>query len=135
MIAENYEGFLLALTLWREARGEDYDAKVGVGCVIRNRVRMAPAQGFRSNYLGNILKPYAFSSFNHNDPNATLFPMSTALPSWVECCKAAEAVMANCGDPTSGAVFYFSPPVEYPPKEWGNVIPTVKIGRLRFYKI
>jgi hypothetical protein len=57
---------LTALCVWREARGVAYPGKLGVVWVLRNRCAMAPAQGFKPDMAGNILKPWAFSSFNSN---------------------------------------------------------------------
>lgn len=64
---------LAALCVWREARGESIAAKLGVVWVLRNRCEMAPAQGFKRDMAGNILKPWAFSSFNADDPNSLKF--------------------------------------------------------------
>src|SRR5579872_4813595 len=81
---------LLALCIWREARGECPEAKLGVAWTIRNRCAMAPAQGFKHDIAGNILKPWAFSSFMEGDPNAVKYPQETDL-SWHDSMLAAES--------------------------------------------
>jgi hypothetical protein len=121
---------LTALCVWREARGCTLAAKHGVVWVLMNRTRMAPAQGFRSTIAENILKPWAFSSFNSNDPNCNRYPVGTQDPSWAESQLAVES--AGLVDPTNGAVFYFSKPLTEPPKGWGKVEITTVIDGLTF---
>lgn len=121
---------LLALCIWREARGEPHAAKLGVAWTIKNRCLVAPAQGFRFDIPHNVLKPGAFSSFLQGDPNSARYPESSD-PSWIDSLKAAESVEA---DPTGGAVFYFSRPLTEPPHDWGEVTGTATIGGLHFYR-
>lgn len=122
---------LLALCIWREARGEPYAAKLGVAWTIKNRCLMAPAQGFRFDIPHNILKPWAFSSFMAGDPNAAKYPEPND-PSWIDSLKAAESTEA---DPIGSAVFYFSRPLTEPPNVWGRVDQTAVIGGLKFYRV
>ncbi len=122
---------LAALCVWREARGEVADAKLGVAWVLKNRCKMAPAQGFKPDIAGNVLKPWAFSSFSAGDPNADRYP-AVADQVWLDCLAAADSVKA---DPTGGAVFYYSPPLTEPPHAWGLVQLKAVIGHLHFYAI
>lgn len=130
---------LLALCIWREARGESIAAKYGVAWVIMNRCKMAPAQGFKHDVPGNILHPWAFSSFMEGDVNATKYPEPTD-PSWQDSLTVAESV-TRTEDPTNDAVFYFSLPLTSPPLKkdgtcaWGNVEHAASIGGLQFYRI
>lgn len=104
-----WELSLLALCVWREARGEPYHGMLGVAWSIRNRV-MDPKQ----NWWGNdweevVLKPWQYSSFNANDPNATKFPGDPKKDlSWAMCLQVAEDVYSsnNIADPTNGATHY-----------------------------
>lgn len=129
---------LLALCIWRESRSEPIDAKRGVGWVIMNRCQMAPAQGFKHDIPGNILHPWAFSSFMEGDPNSVKYPAESD-PSWQESRLAAESL--GLVDPVGGAVFYFSPPLISPPLKhdgicaWGDVERTAILGALQFYRI
>lgn len=141
---------LLALCIWREARGESLSAKIGVGWVIYNRCQMAPAQGFKADIMGNILKPWAFSSFMYGDPNASKYP-EPGDRSWKDCLTAADTIdsvdkwtheeLIHKIDPTNGAVFYDSfkvPPGTHPPigaPGWGKTTFTVSIGNLHFFKL
>ena len=121
---------LLALCVWREARGESLAGMTGVANVVMNRCKIAPAQGFRHDVRGNVLKPWAFSSFMPSDPNSQKYPTPGIV--WQNCLAAARAAMA---DMTGGAVFYFSPPIKTPPIVWGNVRNTTNIGNLHFYAL
>lgn len=122
---------LLALCIWREARGESLNAKLGVAWTIRNRCAMAPAQGFKPDITGNILHPWAFSSFMEGDPNAVRYP-NPYDPSWQQSLQAARSAEA---DVTNGAVFYFSRPLLAPPLAWGLVRHTATIGGLQFWTV
>lgn len=126
---------LLALCVYREARGECYDAKLGVANVVRNRVRLSPAEGFKRTVRENVLKPYAFSSFNDDDPNRNVYPLhiaDTSNRAWQDCLRAAKSLDP---DNTGGAVFYFSSPLVDPPPAWGKVKATVRLGDLSFFKM
>ncbi len=122
---------MLALCVWREARGEPLAAKLGVVYTIKNRCAMAPAQGFKHDTSGNVLHPGAFDSFSEGDPNATKYPLASD-PSWAESLVAASSMEA---DPTGGAVFYYSPPLTVVPHAWGDVQHSADIGNLHFYRI
>jgi Cell Wall Hydrolase len=123
---------LTALCVWREARGCNLLAKTGVVWVLMNRKHIAPAQGFANTIAGNILKPWAFSSFNASDPNSQKYPANSD-PSWMECKEAVAA--PGLVDPTNGAVFYFSRPLIEAPKGWGNVEVSAVIDGLTFCRL
>ncbi len=125
---------LLALAIWREARSESIEAKMAVASVIRNRCAMAPAQGFCTTTSGNILKPWAFSSFNQDDRNADKYP-AISDPSWHDALEAAQATgEQQCPDRSNGAVFYHDDSISTPPHTWGYVTLCASIGHLTFYK-
>lgn len=132
------EDVLLACCLFGEARGESFDAKVGVACVVRNRVHQNLRYMGGASFAGVILQPYQFSSFNFSDPNRgkLLRPLMHESPNiWAECYRAACAVYkGNCPDVTNGALFYFSPPLIEAPHAWGKVSLCCKLGSLSFYK-
>jgi|HubBroStandDraft_2_1064218.scaffolds.fasta_scaffold90663_5 spore germination cell wall hydrolase CwlJ-like protein len=133
--ADRYEvmddAHILGLCIYREARGEGFLGKRGVGCVVRNRVNAQTY--FGHDYKSVILKPYQFSSFNASDPNVNVWPKD-GDPVWMDCLSEAYEVLGGCDDLTFGALFYYSPPLVAPPKAWGNVVATAHIGRLDFYK-
>jgi cell wall hydrolase len=122
-----YSTFLLALCAWREARGEPLDAQRGVIWTILNRA--AKPGWWGRDIISVILCPYQFSSFNQNDPNATKFPAPND-PAWPEILLAA---VAPGTDPTGGATSYYDDSIPAP--SWaGEMTPTVKLGRLNFYR-
>lgn len=121
---------LCALCIWREARGEGVLGKRGVAHVIKNRAK----EGFGYSIPHVILKPYQFSSFNASDLNSTKWPADDDH-SWLDCQQTAQEVLEGQDfDITDGATFYFSPPLAVPPKAWGNVQITLKVGNLTFCK-
>lgn len=127
----NYDQWLAALCVWREARGVGLAAMHAVWWVIRNRSN-DPGRRWPRSIAGVILQPFQFSSFNHDDPNATKFPL-TADESFV---NAQAAITADLGgDPTNGANSYESEPPGKLPK-WADPLRiTVTIGPFRFYRL
>ena len=77
--------FILAVCVWREARGETPKGKRLVAQTIENRVQ---DKRWPETYVEVITQPLQFSAFNKTDPNALKFPMETD-PSWPECVRAA----------------------------------------------
>jgi len=133
-MTQAYPFTLLALCIWREARGESATTKLAVAWSIRNRV-------VRGGWWGNtwptvILKPYQYSSFNANDPNATKLP-GPADASWFDSLNAANDVFDTpiAPDPTGGATSYFDKSLDNNPPAWAaEKIHTCDIGSLHFYK-
>lgn len=133
---------LLAMCIWGEARGEGMAAKIGVACVVRNRVGYQGKYG--EGFSGVILKPYQFSSFNAKDPNRAklLEPLDhDSVDVWQACLTAAHVVYwGSQSDTTHGAVFYYSRPLKAPPLKhdgtcaWGSVAHCVDIGWLSFWR-
>jgi spore germination cell wall hydrolase CwlJ-like protein len=78
----SYEEWLIALCMWREARGNGHDGMLAVNWVIRNRVRMAAT---KTTAYSVITRPSQFSSFNAKDANASQFP-NPSNPEWVQAC-------------------------------------------------
>lgn len=131
LLLETYPNFLLALCLWREARGEDRQGKIAVKHVILNRVKR-PSGPYASckDVVSTILCPYQFSTFNHNDPNASQFPRPEDR-SWKECCQVVEE---QTSDPTAGADHYFVTKSAIP--KWADSSKLrCEIGAHSFYRI
>ena len=125
---------ILALCVWREARGEVWDAKLGVACSIRNRVLKGGWWG--NTYHTVILKPWQYSSFNEGDPNSTKYPDPND-PVWLQCLENASLIInGNCDDNTGGAQSYFDRSLDNNPPNWAATMThTVNLGRLHFYKV
>lgn len=65
-----YESFLLALVMWREARGESAAGMIAVGCCIRNR-----AHDWGQTIVHAIVGANQFSSMTiKGDANTVLYP-------------------------------------------------------------
>ena len=128
-----YELFLLALCIWREARGEILDSKRGVAWVVRNRA--AHSSWWGTDVSSVILKPAQFSSFNANDPNAVKWP-SPQDASWLASLEIASEVLAGAvPDLTGGATYYFDDSIAQNPPAWAAQLePCAKIGRLNFFR-
>lgn len=123
---------LMALCIWREARGESELGRRGVAWVIYNRV-------VHNSYFGDsiqtvILKPWQFSSFNENDPNERLWPADNDQ-AYLEIQNIATSVLNGTDDdPTDGATSYFD--VSIPAPAWAATMKlTLETGRLRFFKL
>lgn len=127
LTADSYDRILLALCVWREARGESSEGKRAVAWVIRNRVR----DPRWPNRVGDVvLQPRQFSAFNSDDPNASKLPKPSAKD-WLECCEAADS---DLPDPTGGATNYHA--ADGQSRDWAQEDKfTVQIGQHRFFKL
>lgn len=101
MTLDDYERFLLALTMWREARGEGIDGMYAVACVVRNRVRAG-----MGTYWGVLTHPRQFSSMTvRGDSQTVLWPVPSD-PRWTAALDWDEV---NAPDITHGALYYWNP--------------------------
>lgn len=129
---EGYQLGVAALCLWREARSESNEAMLGVFWVIMNRMH-DPKKRWPTTMAAVVLQPWQFSSFNHTDVNATLFPVATDV-NFLRCCEVIDA--PGISDPTIGATLYHS----YHPGDphwpaWATQDKfTTQIGAFRFYR-
>lgn len=125
---------ILTKTLWAEARGEGHEGMVAVGWVIRNR---AAQPGWWGKCIESVcLKPYQFSCWNADDPNAAYLRGSKVIPAREYALAHAAAVEALEGntDPTLGATHYYSTSMRKPPKWAASGEKTTQIGRHIFFK-
>ena len=132
---DSYELIMLALVLWREARGESLDAKRAVAWSIRNRVRKPSWWG--KDWIEVITKKFQYTSMTFaGDPNLVLWPRSIDL-NWQGALSIATEVMAGQGsDPTGGATHYFDKSLDANPPSWSKVsssVHTVDVGAFHFY--
>jgi len=122
---------MTALCLWREARGEGHAAMVSVACVLRNRV-----QRRGTSFYAEVVRPWQFSSISaKGDPQLTNYP-APADPFWQMAQDVARAVIdGQAQDATQGSTLYYDDSISFP-ATWNRakVIPTVKIGRLNFFR-
>lgn len=122
----------LALTLWREARGEPHEVKVGIAFSILNRVR-------RPAWWGNdvqtvVTKRWQYSSLTDpRDPQLTTWPQP-ADATWWECMQVARDLLhgAALPNPVPGADSYYDTSIPAP--KWATPDLFVgQLGRVRFY--
>jgi spore germination cell wall hydrolase CwlJ-like protein len=87
--------FLLALCIYREARGEPLHGKELVAWTILGRAYDVKHR-WPTTIAGVILQPWQFSSFNKDDPNAVQFPIGNAsLAAWNECVAVADHALSS----------------------------------------
>lgn len=130
-MATSADLFMTTLCLWREARGEGEQGMIAVGCVIRNRAARQKASPYSV-----VVQPWAFSSISASaDPQLRLWPKESD-PTWIAAQKIAANVLTTpIPDVTHGATLYHDDSIVFP-STWNRkaVEPTVKIGRLNFYR-
>ena len=123
--------YMLALCLWREARGEGRAGMAAVGCVVRNRFHRD-----RTSYRAEVERRLQFSSLTAvGDPELTLWP-TDADADFALAGEIAEAVIDGAQlDPTGGATLYYAVTIPFP-ATWDKAKCwfTVQIGKHRFYR-
>lgn len=141
--------FMLAITLWRESRGEMtmWKTQRAIGWVVRHRVEST--WDHRNTYQDVCDEPWQFSSLTApGDPNLVKWPKSDDVI-WRGCLAVAETVIPGCAppcqivwepeqdvsDPVPGAVFYHDARLPAPPAAWGPVTLVATIGNLSFYRM
>lgn len=130
--SELNELYLCALCVYREARGEPYEGKFGVACVIRNRTKDAGAR-WPTTYRGVVLQPKQFSCFNPNDSQSKVWPFSGPDKVWAECVRAAFSVQHTDADNVGGANHYHTLSIN---PHWADPNKlTAIIGNHKFYQL
>ena len=132
----NREIDILARTLYGEARGETVRGKEAVACVIINRAKRSKERGgywWGSDVEGVCLKPWQFSCWNENDPNAKkIRAIQPGHRVFDTCIRIAQrAVSGALDDITKGATHYHTLHVN-PPWSRGRAA-CFEIGRHLFY--
>ena|SRR5581483_1566543 len=133
MTWNDWDKALLALTLWREARGEGKEGMQAVGCVIRNR---ANANG---SWRKTMAAKWQFSSLTAPG-DSMLISWPTNEKTFEDAMEIAEGIYNNSlPDITLGSTHYRNP-VTATSKSFqkavdsGQLIKTVTIGHHEFYK-
>src|SRR5215472_5367740 len=100
-LQEDADRTFLALTLWREARGEQRTGKEAVAHSILNRVA-SPTWGNTIQHV--VFQRLQYSSLTHSlDPQLTVWPLPDDT-SWQECLRIAEGVLdGSIPNPIDGA--------------------------------
>ena len=124
---------MTAITLWREARGQSYDCKVGVAFSIKNRIEKPSWWG--NDWYSVITKKWQYSSLTDpKDKQLTFWPKLDD-PTFAECFEIVMKVSSNeLPNPVPGADSYFDDSISRPP--WATDKTFVKkIGRIEFHNV
>ena len=120
--------FMLALCLWREARGELATvgpiSYIAVGCVLRNR-----AQRDTTTIYEEVIKRLQFSSITAPGDREVNFA------AWIAAHQVARGILSGAySDPTRGATLYYADSIPFP-EDWNRakVHQTVKLGKHIFF--
>lgn len=128
MTGNDWEVF--AKTIYGEARGETHEGQVAVACCILNRFKSK--KWFSAKTIAGVCqKPWQFSCWNKNDPNAQkIAKLSCATYSkYFPIIK--EAMQ---GDITNGATHYYAPAIVREPDWAKGKEPCFECGHHKFYK-
>ncbi len=96
---------ILALTLYREARGESKEGQIAVANVIANRVKKN-----HSSFYAECVKPLQFSSMTSKGDSQLVVWPDLASAIWLGCKNIAyAAVNGDLPDTTNGSTLYYAP--------------------------
>jgi N-acetylmuramoyl-L-alanine amidase len=130
---KSYQLSLLALVIWREARGEGPKAMMAVGCAIRNRVERPIWWG--KDYISVITKKWQFSSMAApGDMQLIRYPQA-GDSAFEQALQIAEWVISGIvSNPFPGADSFYDDSIPRP--KWAtdsNYCGT--IGRIAFHNV
>jgi hypothetical protein len=130
-----WERAFMALTLWREARGEPFEARVAVAGTVMNRVDRPSWWG--RDVISVLRKKWQYSSLTDpKDRQLTKWPEATDAI-MEECLFIAHHVIGRTGSingPLRGADSYFD--ISIPAPYWTKGARFCgQIGRLKFYDV
>lgn len=135
---EQREDVLLAMLAWGEARGQSYEGKLAVIGTVLERASIKAHTLKRE-----ILRPWAYSCFNVQDPNIRKLarPLKYgSVAEWESCLDAAaEALQPSFISPASGATHYvvrklWLSPVVANKRKWFDVS-EIASGRTKLIKV
>ena len=129
-----YKLVMLAIVIWREARGETKQAMLAVGCSIRNRVENPKWWG--DSYPAVISKKWQYSSMTDpKDKQLTLFPQGINDQNFGDALVVAySVVIEGVVSPVPGADSYYDDSITAPNWATPNCF-VKKIGSLNFYNV
>lgn len=121
------------MTIWQECQGEDFDSKVAVAEVIRQRTRLKYMSD--GTVPGTVLWPLQFSGWNSVDPSPKYreriecAKLRTDDPVVKECMAAWEKSVGS--SLSKGAVLYYNPKICKP--SWAkNCVVVARVGAHEF---
>jgi len=126
--------YYLALTIYREARGESVECRVAVGCSILNRVARPSWWGASVNEV--VTKRWQYSSLTDpKDPQLSRAWPTLKEKAWQECWEIARLLLADqLPNPVPGADSYYDVSISAPP--WTAAARRVtQIGKIVFWDV
>jgi spore germination cell wall hydrolase CwlJ-like protein len=123
----------LSLTIWREARGEIFLAKLAVAYSILNRV--ARPSWWGNDIMSVVFKRWQYSSLTApGDPQLATWP-NAADAAWRDAMRAAnEAISGTTPNPVPGADSYYD--LSIAPPKWADPKKFVKaVDKFRFFNL
>lgn len=124
----------LALTVWREARGQKRDCQLAVAYSILNRVEHPKWWG--KDICSVVFARLQYSSMTYKgDVQLTTWPVNSQDPSWLSCLSASQAAINKTEpNPVPGADSYYD--LSIPPPNWAEPKMFVaRLGRIRFFNV
>lgn len=107
---------LAVITIWQEARGEDYRGKLAVAEVIRNRMRFKYSSD--GTVAGTVARSYQFSGWNDDPGDNAQLVQSLKLddddPIVQDCMTAWHDANMNGTNVAKGATLYYNPALAQP---------------------
>lgn len=126
----DYDLEIMAKTIFGEARGEGEEGQIAVACCIINRHKAKKWFSGRT-IAETCLRPWQFSCWNKNDPNAQKLA-SLTYPTYSKYFPVIEK--AKKKDITNGATHYFNLFVCQEPAWAKGKTPCARIGHHLFFK-
>ena len=121
---------IFAKTIFGEARGETLEGQVAVACCILNRFNSK--KWFAGKTIAQTCqKPWQFSCWNKNDPNAQKIANLT-FPTYSKYFPVIKEAMQK--DITNGATHYYAPALVKCPNWAKDKTPCARIGNHLFFK-
>lgn len=132
MTMQDWYKAVLALVIWREAEGEPYEGKIGVGSVIRNRVHATHCE---DTWDDVIERKWQFSSMTApGDPTLVKWPHD-GDQSWIDSMNVAQGIFdGTIADNTGGATLYANLHVCSPKWDFAKLAQSTAIGDHTFFR-
>lgn len=120
---------VLAKTIFGEARGENEEGQIAVACCVLNRFKSK--KWFSAKTIAGVCqKPWQFSCWNKNDPNAQKIA-KLPYPTYKQYFRIIEK--AQEFDITNGATHYYAPALVKCPEWAKGKTPCAEIGNHLFF--
>lgn len=121
--------YIVARTIYLEARGEPYEGKMGVASVIYNR-----ANGDIEEFASVCLSPNQFSCWRKENIGNLKIMNAVDRRAFMECVNISKSMFKKDFMPTIDATHYFNPKLASP--SWGSEMKgAIYIGNHKFGKL